>query len=231
MGLVIRVSLSALLPCERKEDERGCRDVGFAFLLLHMRWLWTRRVLTASLALGRRSTHSATAIALRPYQEHCLQACTDALSVGSTRIGVSLPTGAGKTTVFISLLSRIPTPALAPEATRSLIIVNSVELARQTAEQTRRLFPDWSVEIEQGKHQASGTADVYACQFRLPRRTSVLVLTTRTDIYGVQFPKDPIGIKLTGKLSSPKLILDVNAVLLNTSGPPVLCRDLIHNFL
>lgn len=111
------------------------------------------------------STIARDAVVLRPYQESCLDACVEALKKGATRIGVSLPTGAGKTTVFISLLSRIPTPASVPEATRSLIIVNSVELARQTAEQTRRLFPDWSVEIEQGKHQASGTADVYACQY------------------------------------------------------------------
>ena len=119
-------------------------------------------MLPASLAVGRRLTHSATAIALRPYQEHCLQACTDALSAGSTRIGVSLPTGAGKTTVFISLLSRLCPPKDNAKATRALIIVNSVELARQSAEQVVRLFPSWSVEIEQGaKHQATGDADVY----------------------------------------------------------------------
>jgi hypothetical protein len=53
----------------------------------------------------------------------------------------------------------------------------------------------------------------------------------RTDIYRVHFPKDPIGIKLTGELSSLNVIMNVNAVLLNTSGPPVPCRNLIHNFL
>ncbi|KAI5836220.1 P-loop containing nucleoside triphosphate hydrolase protein [Schizophyllum commune Tattone D] len=132
-----------------------------------MRWLWTRGVLPANLAVGRRSTHSATAIALRPYQEHCLQACTDALGAGSTRIGVSLPTGAGKTTVFISLLSRLSPPKGNDKATRSLIIVNSVELARQSAEQVVRLFPSWSVEIEQGaKHQATGNADVTVATYQ-----------------------------------------------------------------
>lgn len=100
-------------------------------------------------------------ILLRPYQEHCLDACTDALAAGVSRIGVSLPTGSGKTTVFISLLARIQSPKHNPTAGRALIIVNSIELARQSAEQVARLFPDWTVEIEQGaKHKASGLADV-----------------------------------------------------------------------
>ena len=104
---------------------------------------------------------TVAAISLRPYQEHCLETCLDALNEGSTRIGVSLPTGSGKTTVFISLLSRIPEPTQNPAATRSLVIVHSIELARQTASQVARLFPHWTVEIEQGtKHKASGLADV-----------------------------------------------------------------------
>jgi ATP-dependent helicase IRC3 len=63
--------------------------------------------------------------------------------------------------VFISLLSRISSPRTNPAAQRSLIIVNSIELARQSAIQVANLFPTWSVEIEQGsKHKASGNADV-----------------------------------------------------------------------
>ena len=101
----------------------------------------------------------STAVKLRPYQEQCLDACTEALKDGATRIGVSLPTGSGKTTVFISLLSRLEAPA--KHAKKALIIVNSIELARQSADQVERLFPRWTVEIEQGvKHKASGSADV-----------------------------------------------------------------------
>jgi ATP-dependent helicase IRC3 len=104
----------------------------------------------------------ASAIALRPYQNECIQSCLDTLASGCTRIGVSLPTGSGKTTVFLSLLSQIPAPPTNPKATRSLVIVNSIELARQSAEQATRLFPHWSVEIEQGtKHNASGMADLW----------------------------------------------------------------------
>ena len=49
-------------------------------------------------------------------------ATLDALAAGCRRIGVSLPTGTGKTTVFLSLLSRVQ-----PEgAGKALVIVNSV---------------------------------------------------------------------------------------------------------
>ncbi|KAJ3563441.1 hypothetical protein NP233_g8939 [Leucocoprinus birnbaumii] len=52
-------------------------------------------------------------------------------------------------------------------ATRSLVVVNSVELARQSAEQAARLFPDWSIEIEQGaKHIATGTADLTVATYQ-----------------------------------------------------------------
>jgi ATP-dependent helicase IRC3 len=76
-------------------------------------------------------------------------------------MGVSVPTGCGKTTVFLSLLSRISPSTTRPEATRALVIVNAVELARQAAAQARRLFPEWTVEIEQGaKYKATGEADL-----------------------------------------------------------------------
>ena len=98
---------------------------------------------------------------LRSYQETCLESCLDALNAGSTKIGVSLPTGSGKTVVFISLLERLQALSRNPEATRSLVIVNSIELARQAADQARKLFPHWTVEIEQGaRYNASGFADV-----------------------------------------------------------------------
>ncbi|VDB99642.1 unnamed protein product [Peniophora sp. CBMAI 1063] len=114
-----------------------------------------------SLPLRRRSS----TFSLRPYQEACLSACLEALGVGVRRIGVSLPTGAGKTAVFISLLSRLE--ATKADARRSLVIVNSVELARQTASLAQKLRPDWSVEIEQGgKYNASGRADLTVATYQ-----------------------------------------------------------------
>ncbi|KAF8807352.1 P-loop containing nucleoside triphosphate hydrolase protein [Phlegmacium glaucopus] len=115
----------------------------------------------------RRKSSTLAPVVLRPYQELCLDACISALDSGSSRIGVSLPTGSGKTTVFISLLSRLTPPAINLEATKSIIIVNSIELARQSAIQVARLFPKWSVEIEQGsKYKASGQADVTVATYQ-----------------------------------------------------------------
>ncbi|KAI0651935.1 P-loop containing nucleoside triphosphate hydrolase protein [Trametes meyenii] len=130
-----------------------------------MPWLRTAFLPASAVRLYNTVVQSA-AVALRPYQESCLEACLDALDSGCTRIGVSLPTGSGKTTVFISLLSRLSSPVHVPDATRSLVIVNSVELAQQTATQAKRLFPHWSVEIEQGKHSASGAADLTVATFQ-----------------------------------------------------------------
>ncbi|KAG1825879.1 P-loop containing nucleoside triphosphate hydrolase protein [Suillus subaureus] len=123
---------------------------------------------------SRRYFASAVTVKLRPYQESCLEACRNALQAGATRIGVSLPTGAGKTTVFISLLAQISPPSHSPSTSRALIIVNSIELARQAAAQAAAQFPQWHVEIEQGvKHKASGNADVTVATYQTllqPRR-------------------------------------------------------------
>ncbi|CEH13958.1 p-loop containing nucleoside triphosphate hydrolase protein [Ceraceosorus bombacis] len=100
---------------------------------------------------------------LRPYQEECVIECLQAISEGSKRIGVSSPTGSGKTTIFTSLLARLPElPAkYGRSANQVLIIVSSIELALQTAEVVSRTYPSLLVEIEQGsKFHATGAADV-----------------------------------------------------------------------
>ncbi|EMD42116.1 hypothetical protein CERSUDRAFT_147660 [Gelatoporia subvermispora B] len=125
-------------------------------------WYTSKLLLQPSCRLSH-----TNAVTLRPYQENCIETCLDALREGSTRIGVSLPTGSGKTTVFISLLSRIDPPKKSPRANQALIIVNSIELALQAAAQTEKLCPEWSVEIEQGqKHEASGQADVTVATYQ-----------------------------------------------------------------
>lgn len=74
-------------------------------------------------------------------------------------MGVSLPTGSGKTTIFLSLLARI---SARNQATKSLVIVNRTELVQQTAVQAARILPGWEVEIEQGQENvATGQADLY----------------------------------------------------------------------
>jgi superfamily II DNA or RNA helicase len=97
-------------------------------------------------------------VVLRPYQEDAITSCLEALSSGLTRIGVSSPTGSGKTTMFMSL---IPKVADQGERTRTLILVSSVDLASQAEGAARRMLgPGYRIEVEQGKRIASGTADV-----------------------------------------------------------------------
>lgn len=116
--------------------------------------------------LATREKPTQTALQLRDYQEHCIDACMSALSRGVTRIGVSMPTGSGKTTVFVSLLHKVMAAKERPHAKRSLIIVNSIELALQAANQVKRMFPDTTVEIEQGKNSASGLADITVATYQ-----------------------------------------------------------------
>ncbi|KAI0701408.1 P-loop containing nucleoside triphosphate hydrolase protein [Cerioporus squamosus] len=99
-------------------------------------------------------------IVLRPYQQDCLNTCVEELADRSRRIGVSLPTGSGKTAIFLHLLETLPPPAAAPNATRAIIVVSGIELVQQTVEQARRLFPHWTIEIDQGGERASGLADI-----------------------------------------------------------------------
>ncbi|EKM53554.1 uncharacterized protein PHACADRAFT_99640 [Phanerochaete carnosa HHB-10118-sp] len=106
-------------------------------------------------------------VKLRDYQEDALQACTNALASGESPIAVSLPTGSGKTVVFLTLLlSRITPPTANPDATRSLVIVNSVELARQTVLQARKLFPHLHIAVDQGSKRASPHADLTVATYQ-----------------------------------------------------------------
>ncbi|KDQ16273.1 hypothetical protein BOTBODRAFT_30973 [Botryobasidium botryosum FD-172 SS1] len=109
----------------------------------------------------------APSVVLRPYQEACIESCVEALNSGVSRIGVSAPTGSGKTTIFVSLISRLPTPPNRPSATRAIVIVNSIELAKQAAQQVKTMCPDLSVEVEQGqRYKASGAADVTVATYQ-----------------------------------------------------------------
>lgn len=126
-----------------------------------------RHLLVSCSFTTQTSLRQSSQLSLRPYQEHCLKACLDAHCSGASRIGVSMPTGAGKTAVFISLLSRLEPRKGHPDATKSLVIVNSIELAKQAAVQAKLQRPDWTVEIEQGgRHKASGDADLTVATYQ-----------------------------------------------------------------
>ncbi|GMK56632.1 hypothetical protein CspeluHIS016_0304720 [Cutaneotrichosporon spelunceum] len=53
-----------------------------------------------------------------------------------------------------------------PGEGQTLILVGSVELAEQARAAARRLLPEWSVELEQAKHVASGFADITVATYQ-----------------------------------------------------------------
>ncbi|GAA5871216.1 hypothetical protein JCM1840_000149 [Sporobolomyces johnsonii] len=111
-----------------------------------------------------------TRITLRPYQVECITAVLSELRRGEfTRLGVSAPTGSGKTAMFTSLVHHLPPrihPVTKEHATRVLIIVSSIQLAQQTAAVVQRSWPNLLVEIEQGENEASGMADVTVATYQ-----------------------------------------------------------------
>nr|ODN98589.1 DEAD box family helicase [Cryptococcus depauperatus CBS 7855] len=107
-------------------------------------------------------------VMLRPYQEAAISACLTALASGLRRIGVSSPTGSGKTTMFMSLIPQIPFYSKEREEAvskgkrgQTLVVVSSVELAAQAEQSARQLLNnDWTIEVEQSRRKATGLADV-----------------------------------------------------------------------
>lgn len=119
---------------------------------------------------SRLSSENLEKVQLRPYQEEAVGECLDSIANGVTRIGVSSPTGSGKTTMFTELIARLPAlqrvDSPAP-GTNVLIVVNSAELASQAAGAVSRAYPKLLVEIEQGqKFRASGLADVTVATYQ-----------------------------------------------------------------
>lgn len=121
------------------------------------------------------SLSSEPAVLLRDYQQEAISKCLSALDDGLTRIGVSSPTGSGKTTVFMHLIPAVcgdggvlsvgrqnqAVNALPGPKGKALVLVSGIELAGQTEAAARRILgPEWNVEVEQGSRKVSGRADV-----------------------------------------------------------------------
>ncbi|KAF2684243.1 P-loop containing nucleoside triphosphate hydrolase protein [Lentithecium fluviatile CBS 122367] len=96
-------------------------------------------------------------ITLREYQEECIQSVLSYLDKGHKRLGVSLATGSGKTVIFTHLIDRI---AAAQHASQTLILAHRRELVEQAARHCTLAYPHKHVDIELGKHHASGAADI-----------------------------------------------------------------------
>ncbi|GAA5895720.1 hypothetical protein JCM5296_007402 [Sporobolomyces johnsonii] len=119
----------------------------------------------------------STRFTLRPYQVECINAVLSELGRGEfTRLGVSAPTGSGKTAMFTSLVHHLPPrihPVTKEHATRVLILVSSIQLAQQTAAVVQRSWPNLFVEIEQGAKEASGIADVTVATYQTLARNDL----------------------------------------------------------
>ncbi|WVQ78706.1 hypothetical protein IAT38_000793 [Cryptococcus sp. DSM 104549] len=116
------------------------------------------------------SAETAPTVNLRPYQRAAVDACLNALSSGLRRIGVSSPTGSGKTTMFMKLIPDVPfykAGVVSEDRGKTLIVVNSVELAEQAEAAAKRILGDgWTVEVEQGQRKASGSADITVATYQ-----------------------------------------------------------------
>jgi superfamily II DNA or RNA helicase len=76
---------------------------------------------------------------LRSYQQKAYDAFWTAMRSGTRRIGLSAPTGAGKTVVFTAIAKKI---LIEDSKAKVLLIVNSEELAIQAEASISRAFND-----------------------------------------------------------------------------------------
>lgn len=94
---------------------------------------------------------------LRDYQEEAVQRCMDALDEGLNRIGVSAPTGSGKTVMFATLIDRVPNRG---KRRQVLVLVHSTELASQAHATIERVLGPRKMSIEQGGSSTCGKRDM-----------------------------------------------------------------------
>lgn len=111
------------------------------------------------LAVAHRELPSSPSLTLLPY-------------ISSPRFALADPRlpGSGKTAIFTSLIHRLPTlihPHTKQEATKVLIVVGAIQLAKQAVETVRRAYPELEVELEQGHNRASGKADVTVATYQV----------------------------------------------------------------
>lgn len=108
---------------------------------------------------GIRWSRRPRSMTLRPYQEDALQAITDALDNGLNRVGVSSPTGSGKTVIFASLIPRIPEDE---QKFQVLVLVHNIELARQAQSAIESLYRGkYLIGLEQGGNRTEGDREMY----------------------------------------------------------------------
>lgn len=95
---------------------------------------------------------------LRDYQQKCIESCLEALENDRRRIGVSLPTGAGKTVVFSHLID--PVKPKNGHGNKVMILAHRKELITQAAIKCKETYPEKTVDIEMANYHATDAADV-----------------------------------------------------------------------
>lgn len=113
-----------------------------------------------------------TAFRLRPYQEQAIEAILEARHRGLQRVVVVLPTGAGKTVVFSSLIKILRRP--------TLVLAHRSELLDQARDKIRRTVgDDVTIAVEQGAQRAPDDADVVVASLRSLRTERLQRLIAR----------------------------------------------------
>jgi len=96
---------------------------------------------------------------LRPYQEEAIAAVLAAEDAGRRRVVIVLPTGAGKTVVFSTLIRVLRRP--------TLVLAHRSELLEQAVDKIRRVVGErMVVELEAADRRASSAADVVVASLR-----------------------------------------------------------------
>lgn len=108
-------------------------------------------------ALSLFESPQATPVVMRPYQEEALRAIFDAFDAGKFRGLLVLPTGTGKTSVFVELTKRLRQQHGRFEV---LIIAHQIELLEQAAARMRQMIPGIRVSVESGDKRAERGSEV-----------------------------------------------------------------------
>lgn len=92
------------------------------------------------------------AIALRPYQQKCIDSVITALRRGVKRPAVVLATGGGKTVVFSHLIPKLPTPP--GHGSKVLVLAHRVEIIHQARRTISSINPSLNVGTEMAAYKA-----------------------------------------------------------------------------
>ncbi|CCF58084.1 hypothetical protein KAFR_0D04360 [Kazachstania africana CBS 2517] len=113
-----------------------------------------RRCLFRQFSVVASCVRQQSTLALRDYQQDAINSCIQSIKNGTTRIGVSLATGGGKTVIFSNLIQQLKEASNKPDY-KALVLVHRRELALQASGTIQKFFPQARVQLEMGKFHCS----------------------------------------------------------------------------